>query len=106
MNIFGKSGNETGDRISVVAQIRAKSGHEDEVRSMAEKLVAPSQKEAGCLIYQILEDKHYPGSFFTYEEWESEEALEEHLRVNKTGLNKLKALLREDLRINILKLLA
>ncbi len=101
MSLFG--GKTTGDRISVVAQLRAKSGHEDEVRGMLAKLVGPSQKEAGCLTYQVFEDKHYPGSFFTYEEWEAEEALEEHLRVNKEGLNAVKALLREDLRISVLK---
>ena len=105
MSLFG-AGKTATDRISVIAQLRAKSGHEDEVRSMLEKLVEPSQNEAGCLTYHVLEDKHYPGSFFTYEEWESEEALEEHLQVNKEGLNKVKALLREDLRINILKTVA
>jgi quinol monooxygenase YgiN len=106
MSIFGGNEQKTGDTISVVAQLRAKSGHEDEVRSMLSKLVEPSQKEPGCIRYNILEDTHYPGSFFTYEEWESEAALDEHLRVNKAGLNKVKALLREDLRISVLKLVA
>ena len=104
MSFFGNS--ETGDRISVVAQLRAKSGHEDEVRSMLEKLVQPSQKEAGCLTYHVLEDRHYPGSFFTYEEWKSEDDLDEHLRVNREGLNRVKALLREDLRISVLETVA
>ena len=90
----------------MIAQIRAKSGHEDDVRSAFEKVVGPSQKEAGCLSYQLFEDKHYTGSFFTVEEWETEEALETHLRVNKAALDKAKALLREDLRINVLKKLA
>ena len=106
MSFFGNGKTETGDHISVIAQLRAKSGHEDEVRSMLEKLVQPSQKEAGCLTYHVLEDKHYPGSFFTYEEWKSEDDLEEHLRVNKEGLNQVKALLREDLRISVLKTVA
>ena len=105
MSIFGTS-DKASERISVVAQLRAKSGHEDEVRSGLEKLVQPSQKEAGCLTYHVLEDKYYPGSFFTHEEWESEEALEEHLRVNKDGLNAVKALLGEDLRISVLKLIS
>lgn len=109
MSLFGSNDKEsstTSNQISVIAQIRAKSGHEDEVRSMFEKLVGPSQKEAGCIKYHVFEDKHYTGSFFTYEEWESEEALETHLSANKAGLDKAKALLREDLRISILKLLA
>ena len=106
MSIFGKSGSESSETISVVAQIRAKSGHEAEVRTMLEGLAAPSQKEAGCLRYSVLEDKYYTGSFYTYEEWESEAALEQHLAGAKDGLNKLKSLLREELQIHVLKLLA
>ncbi len=102
MSLF--SGAES-KKIGVVAQIRAKSGHEDEVRKAFEAVVGPSRKEAGCLAYQLFEDVHYTGSFFTVEEWESEEALDTHLRVNKAALDKAKALLREDLRISVLKLL-
>jgi quinol monooxygenase YgiN len=92
MSLFGgRDEKNTGDKISVIAQLRAKSGHEDEVRSMLAKLVEPSQKEPGCIKYNILEDAHYPGSFFTHEQWESEEALDQHLQVNKAGLNKVKA---------------
>ena len=105
MSIFSNT-DKTGEKISVIAQLRAKSGHEDEVRGMLEKLVEPSNKEKGCITYHILEDKYYPGSFFTYEEWEHESDLEEHLKVNKEGLNKVKALLREDLKISIQKLVA
>lgn len=105
MSLFGSS--EVKDtKISVIAQARAKSGHEDAVRKMFEGLVEPSLKEPGCLKYSVFEDAHYPGSLFTYEEWESEDALDTHLQVNKQGLNKAKALLREDLRISVLKLLA
>ena len=106
MSFFGSDEKHTGERIRVIAQLRAKSGHEDEVRSMLEKLAPASQKEPGCLAYHILEDSYYPGSFFTQEEWESEDFLDEHLLVNKEGLNEVKALLREDLRISILKMLA
>ena len=99
MSLFGTSDNG----ISVIAQLRAKSGHEDEVRKGLSTLAGPSRKEPGCLRYDVFEDKHYTGSFFTYEEWESEDALDQHLQVNKESLNKVKALLREDLRINVVK---
>lgn len=69
-------------------------------------LPGPSRKEAGCLKYELFEDKYYKGSFFTYEEWESEAALEAHLAGAKDTLNKAKELLREDLRISVLQLLA
>ena len=104
MSIFNSK--EESTRISVIAQIRAKSGHEAEVRKICEGLVGPSQKEPGCLKYNIYEDKYYTGSFYTYEEWETEDALNVHLETNKTGLNQLKSLLREELRISVLKLTA
>ena len=101
MSLFG-SEPKTG-KITVVAQIRAKSGHEDEVRKGIRALVEPTRKEAGCLKYELFEDVYYTGSLMTIEEWESEAALDVHLEVNKAALNKSKALLREDLKISVLR---
>ncbi len=107
MSIFGKSNEAKSDaQISVIAQIRAKSGHESEVRTMLEGLAGPSQKEAGCLKYHVFEDKYYTGSFSTYEEWESEQALETHLAGAKDALNKVKPLLREEMTISVLRQMA
>jgi len=105
MSLFGNSSDETGEKISVIATIRAKSGHEAEVRTAMESLPGPSRKEAGCLKYDVFEDKYYTGSFFTYEEWASEAALETHLAGAKSALNKLKALLREEMVISVVKVL-
>jgi quinol monooxygenase YgiN len=101
MALFGDS-----ERIGVVAQIRAQSGSEAEVREALHSLVGPSRKEPGCFRYDLFEDKHNEGSFFTVEEWESEAALQRHLDLNKTALNKTRSLLREDLHIHVLKQLA
>lgn len=104
MSLFGSNGEKSGStKISVIATTRAKSGHEDEVRKGFTSLVDPSRKEPGCLRYDILEDKHYTGRFFTYEEWESEDALNQHLELHRADLDKVKALLAEDLRISVLK---
>ena len=99
--MFGKKKDD--GKITVVAQIRAKSGHEAEVRGILATLQTPSLKEPGCIRYDIFEDVHYPGSFFTVEEWDAESSLDTHLTVNKEGLNNMKALLREDLRISVLR---
>ena len=106
MSLFGRESVEKGEAISVVAQIRAKAGHEGEVRTMLSGLAEPSKKESGCLKYQVFEDKHYTGSFYTYEEWESEAALEKHLAGAKDALNTAKALLQEEMRISVLRQLA
>ncbi len=99
MSVLSK---EPDEKISVVATTRAKSGHEADVRKVFGSLVAPARKEAGCISYQLLEDK-YTGSFFTFEEWESERHLHEHLGRIKEGLDKSKAWLQEDVRICIVK---
>ncbi len=93
----------SASQINVIATTRAKSGYEDEVRKGFASLIGPSRKEPGCLRYDILEDKHYTGRFFTYEEWESEEALHAHLHLHKADLDKVKAMLAEDLRISVLQ---
>lgn len=104
MSLFGGSDEKNDDgRISVVGQLRAKSGHEDELRSALAKLAGPSRNEDGCIKYEVFEDVYYTGSFYTVEEWESEAALDTHLATNKRALNQAKALLREDFRVGILK---
>ncbi|MGI4827784.1 MAG: putative quinol monooxygenase [Janthinobacterium lividum] len=104
MSLFGTShDSDTSTKISVIATTRAKSGHEDDVRKGFASLVEPSRKEPGCISYNVLEDAHYTGRFYTYEEWTSEDALHTHLHVNKASLDKVKAMLAEDLRISVLK---
>ena len=81
MSIFTKP---ESTKISVIAQIRAKSGHEDEVRKTVSGLVEPSLKEP--VLPQILASSKTsttPAAVYTYEEWESEEALDTHLVVRK-----------------------
>ncbi len=94
-----------GDKINVIAEIMAKSGCEDAVRAMLTSLVEPSRKEKGCKLYLLHEDKKKPGSFWTYEEWTSEEALEEHLVGAKGMLEQAKPLLDGDLKLTVLNLL-
>jgi quinol monooxygenase YgiN len=101
MAFFG--GNET---INVIAEIRAKAGCEDAVRAMLTSLVEPSRKEKGCKQYLLHEDKKTPGSFWTYEEWTSETALEDHLVGAKGMLEQAKPLLDGELKLTILNLLA
>jgi len=75
VHVFEKDG-PGGARISVIAEIKAKAGHEEEIRVILHELVAPSRAEPGCELYHLLEDKKHPGSFSTYEEWDSIGSLE------------------------------
>ncbi len=102
MSIFGSDEKA----IQVIAELKAKSGKEDEVRKMFTALVAPSQKEDGCKVYHLHQDTKDPGHFFTYEEWTSEDALHTHLNGAKEKLDAAKPLLDGELKITVLKLLA
>ncbi len=93
-----------GQKISVIAQMHAAGGKIEELRSALVALVDPSQGEVGCAIYHILEDKTDQGKFFTYEEWESEDALKQHLETNKAALDHLKELVEGEMKLSVLEL--
>jgi quinol monooxygenase YgiN len=92
-------------RISVIAEIRAKAGHEEEVRVILHELVAPSRAEAGCEVYHLLEDKKNPGSFSTYEEWENVKFLEAHLAGEgaKSALAKTQPMLDGEMKLTVFR---
>jgi quinol monooxygenase YgiN len=96
---------EDDGKISVIAEIKAKAGHEEEVRVILHGLVAPSRAEDGCEVYHLLEDKNKPGSFSTYEEWTSIKALDAHLEGagTKAALEKAKPMLDGELKLRVLR---
>ena len=92
-------------KISAIAEIKAKAGHEEEVRVILHELVAPSLAEPGCTVYHLLEDKKKPGSFSTYEEWESVSLLEKHLggAAAKDALDKAQPMLDGEMKLTVLR---
>ena len=92
-------------KVSVIAEIKAKAGHEEEVRVILHELVVASRAEEGCEVYYLLEDKKKPGSFSTYEEWANVEAVEKHLAGDAatTALGKAKPMLAEELKLTVLR---
>lgn len=68
--------------LTVVANIQAKPRHESLVRADLAKLVAPTptRAEAGCLRYDLHEDRRIAGHFVFYETWESRELRQAHMR--------------------------
>ena len=98
MSFFG--GDE---KINAIAEIKAKSGSEEAVRAILASLVGPSRKESGCKEYLLHEDKKKLGSFYTYEEWSTEAALDEHLVGAKSTLEQAAPLLDGPMKLTILK---
>lgn len=72
------------DPIRVIARITAKSGAEDEVKSVLSSLVEPTHQESGCLHYELLQNARDPSEFVLLEEWESQTALDSHTAASHT----------------------
>lgn len=63
---------------SVVAQVRAKPGKEDELRAAALPLIELVRQEPNNLVYFLQEDRSSPGHFTFYEIFVSETDFEAH----------------------------
>ena len=66
------------DLLTVVAEVFAKPGKEDEVYKHLLGFVEPTRKEEGCLQYDLHVANDQPGHFIFYETWTSEQHLEKH----------------------------
>ena len=65
--------------VKVVAKSYAKSDKLDRVLELTKEMVEKTLKENGCIKYELIQDIKAPNTLFTVEEWESEEALNDHM---------------------------
>lgn len=66
--------------ITVTAEIRAKEGCEEQLRSELVSLITPTRSEPGCLSYDLYQSPDTKSCFMFYESWKSQKDLEEHLQ--------------------------
>lgn len=64
--------------LTVVAEMKAKAGKEDDLRRALVTLVAPTRQEEGCVQYDLHEKTDEPGRFVFYENWLSADHLARH----------------------------
>lgn len=62
--------------LAVTAKIKPE--RREEAVQVALKMVEETHKEAGCLAYTFHSPLDDPNTFFVYEEWDSQEALDGH----------------------------
>lgn len=67
------------DLLTVIANMKAKPGKEQELRQALEALIEPTSREDGYVNYDLHQAVDDPGVFYFYENWESEAALDAHL---------------------------
>ncbi len=65
--------------IRVVARLIARSDKVEAMQEVLQGLIAPTRREAGCITYELLQNRSDPTDFTFVEEWASEPALDAHL---------------------------
>ena len=66
------------ESVRVVAKIQALPGKAEAVREILCKLIEPTRQEAGCLTYELWQNKYNETDFTFVEVWSSEAALDAH----------------------------
>lgn len=66
--------------IAVVSINTAKPGKEQETEVALRTLIAASQRDPGCIQYDLHRDLDDPRSFVFFERWESRELLHQHFK--------------------------
>jgi quinol monooxygenase YgiN len=103
MSLFGSDKTSAvSGHINVIAEMKAKTGHENALRELLTALVPKAREEDGCKGYHLLESRHEPGSFYTYEEWVSEAHLARHLDGAKALLDKAGPILFGEMKLMVL----
>ena len=64
--------------LGVVARIVAKPESVEKVRAGLESLMAPTRREHGCIVYDLMQNTEDPTDFTFYEEWTDVAALHAH----------------------------
>jgi len=66
--------------LTVVAEMVAKPGKENELQRHLLALIEPTRQEGGCVQYDLHQHTSEAGRFVFYENWQSCELLERHLQ--------------------------
>ncbi|MFN3324950.1 MAG: putative quinol monooxygenase [Bryobacteraceae bacterium] len=66
--------------LTVVADLVAKPGKEEDLKRQLLALVDPTRREEGCVQYDLHQSTDEPARFVFYENWTSRGALDRHLQ--------------------------
>lgn len=67
-------------QITVIAKLTAKPGLEQRVMEELEHMVSETEKEIGCINYDLHRQIDDPSVFLFHENWISKEALDKHMQ--------------------------
>lgn len=92
--------------LKLVAKFIVKEDRIEEFKNYAEELVEETRKEEGCISYQLFQDVNDSKILTFIEEWENQEAIDNHNNSKHIteALPKLIATLKEEPVLNINKI--
>ncbi|MBD2450986.1 antibiotic biosynthesis monooxygenase [Nostoc sp. FACHB-152] len=95
-------------RIHVVARLVALPDKVEELKALLLGLIEPTRKETGVIKYELLQNQSDPTDFTFVEEWQSPEALDNHLASThlQAAVSKLEGLVAVPLDIRRYDILA
>ncbi|WP_273804407.1 putative quinol monooxygenase [Providencia rettgeri] len=64
--------------IRIVATIIAKDNEVEFVKSATKSIVEPSNRDEGCLQYELHQDNANPNTFVFFEIWQDQQSLDKH----------------------------
>ena len=62
----------------IAATWKAKPGEEEAVLGLLRQMAVESRREPGCMLFRVHRSLDDPGTFFLYEQFESQAALQAH----------------------------
>ena len=65
--------------LRVVAHLKAKPDKVEDTRNALKSLISPTRAEAGCMVYELMQNNDDPTDFTFVEEWSGNDSLDEHL---------------------------
>lgn len=93
----------TPDAVTVLIEIHAKEGWEQEARDALLHAISTSEKP-GMVDSREFDDINDPGAFYAIQEWENMEAFHQHMQdAADTGMAEATSMLREAPRTTILR---
>jgi quinol monooxygenase YgiN len=62
----------------IICVVRSVPSDRDRVKALLLELVAPARSEAGCLYYDVYQQRDQPDTFYIVDGWASQAAVEAH----------------------------
>jgi quinol monooxygenase YgiN len=66
--------------VVAIGRVRTNADLRDQLVSIGQRVASASRSEPGCISYQVCQDTESDYDYVFVEEWESEDALQQHFR--------------------------